>query len=103
MMVDGPFVYRLGPQVFILVRGVRLPYGLQKRFQILKSLFFCNILNLNSSLLNISKLLFYIFCAINKIKVPHQKYLMRNIDYTKQNLLILKFHLNSKIDKDTES
>ena len=27
-LVDGPFVYRLGPQIFILVRGVRLPYGL---------------------------------------------------------------------------
>ena len=26
---DGPFVYRLGRQVFILVRGVRFPYGLQ--------------------------------------------------------------------------
>ena len=25
----GPFVYRLGRQVFILERGVRLPYGLQ--------------------------------------------------------------------------
>jgi hypothetical protein len=25
---DGPFVYRLGRQVFILVRGVRFPYGL---------------------------------------------------------------------------
>ena len=25
----GPFVYRLGRQVFILVRGVRFPYGLQ--------------------------------------------------------------------------
>ena len=39
-MVDGPFVYRLGPQVFILVRGVRLPYGLQKEISNLKSLFF---------------------------------------------------------------
>ena len=27
--IDGPFVYRLGRQVFILVRGVRFPYGLQ--------------------------------------------------------------------------
>ena len=27
--LDGPFVYRLGRQVFILERGVRLPYGLQ--------------------------------------------------------------------------
>jgi hypothetical protein len=27
---DGPFVYRLGLQVFILARGVRFPYGLQK-------------------------------------------------------------------------
>ncbi len=27
---DGPFVYRLGRQIFILERGVRLPYGLQK-------------------------------------------------------------------------
>nr|AOE07115.1 hypothetical protein [uncultured bacterium] len=26
---NGPFVYRLGRQVFILVRGVRFPYGLQ--------------------------------------------------------------------------
>ena len=25
---SGPFVYRLGHQVFNLVRGVRLPYGL---------------------------------------------------------------------------
>ena len=25
----GPFVYRLGRQVFILVRGVRFPHGLQ--------------------------------------------------------------------------
>jgi hypothetical protein len=25
---NGPFVYRLGRQVFILERGVRLPYGL---------------------------------------------------------------------------
>lgn len=24
----GPFVYRLGRKIFILVRGVRLPYGL---------------------------------------------------------------------------
>ncbi len=29
----GPFVYRLGLKIFILARGVRLPYGLQ---------FFCN-------------------------------------------------------------
>ena len=28
---NGPFVYRLGRQVFILERGVRLPYGLQKK------------------------------------------------------------------------
>lgn len=28
---DGPFVYRLGLQVFILARGVRLPYGLQQK------------------------------------------------------------------------
>ena len=27
--INGPFVYRLGRQVFILVRGVRFPYGLQ--------------------------------------------------------------------------
>jgi hypothetical protein len=27
---NGPFVYRLGRQVFILVGGVRFPYGLQK-------------------------------------------------------------------------
>ena len=27
---DGPFVYRLGRQIFILERGVRLPYGLQE-------------------------------------------------------------------------
>ena len=27
----GPFVYRLGRQVFILVRGVRFPYGLLAR------------------------------------------------------------------------
>ena len=27
---DGPFVYRLGRKIFILERGVRLPYGLQK-------------------------------------------------------------------------
>jgi hypothetical protein len=26
---NGPFVYRLGRQVFILVRGVRFPHGLQ--------------------------------------------------------------------------
>ena len=26
--LPGPFVYRLGRQVFILVRGVRFPYGL---------------------------------------------------------------------------
>ena len=26
---NGPFVYRLGRQVFILVRGVRFPYGLR--------------------------------------------------------------------------
>ena len=26
---DGPFVYRLGRKIFILERGVRLPYGLQ--------------------------------------------------------------------------
>ena len=26
----GPFVYRLGHQIFILVIGVRFPYGLQK-------------------------------------------------------------------------
>jgi hypothetical protein len=25
----GPFVYRLGLKIFILARGVRLPYGLQ--------------------------------------------------------------------------
>ena len=25
----GPFVYRLGHQIFILERGVRFPYGLQ--------------------------------------------------------------------------
>ena len=31
---DGPFVYRLGRQVFILVRGVRFPYGLQISFEI---------------------------------------------------------------------
>ena len=30
----GPFVYRLGRQVFILERGVRLPYGLQKKIKI---------------------------------------------------------------------
>ena len=30
---DGPFVYRLGRQVFILVRGVRFPYGLQVKLQ----------------------------------------------------------------------
>ncbi len=27
--INGPFVYRLGRMVFIHVRGVRLPYGLQ--------------------------------------------------------------------------
>ncbi len=27
----GPFVYRLGRQVFILERGVRFPYGLQNK------------------------------------------------------------------------
>ena len=27
--INGPFVYRLGRQVFILERGVRFPYGLQ--------------------------------------------------------------------------
>ena len=27
---NGPFVYRLGRQIFILERGVRFPYGLQK-------------------------------------------------------------------------
>lgn len=26
----GPFVYRLGHQIFILERGVRFPYGLLK-------------------------------------------------------------------------
>ncbi len=26
---DGPFVYRLGRQIFILERGVRFSYGLQ--------------------------------------------------------------------------
>ena len=43
-MVDGPFVYRLGPQIFILVRGVRFPYGLQK----LQTMFaaFCFIVSL---------------------------------------------------------
>jgi len=25
---NGPFVYRLGLQIFILARGVRFPYGL---------------------------------------------------------------------------
>ncbi len=30
LLRNGPFVYRLGPQIFILVRGVRLPYGLPK-------------------------------------------------------------------------
>jgi hypothetical protein len=29
--MNGPFVYRLGLQVFILARGVRLPYGLQQK------------------------------------------------------------------------
>lgn len=28
--ITGPFVYRLGHQIFILVIGVRFPYGLQK-------------------------------------------------------------------------
>ena len=28
ILAQGPFVYRLGRQVFILVRGVRFPYGL---------------------------------------------------------------------------
>ena len=27
---DGPFVYRLGRKIFILERGVRFPYGLQR-------------------------------------------------------------------------
>ena len=27
---NGPFVYRLGRQIFILERGVRFPYGLLK-------------------------------------------------------------------------
>jgi hypothetical protein len=31
---QGPFVYRLGRQIFILERGVRLPYGLQKNKKI---------------------------------------------------------------------
>ena len=30
-VAQGPFVYRLGRQVFILERGVRLPYGLQEK------------------------------------------------------------------------
>ena len=29
LSTKGPFVHRLGPKVFILARGVRLPYGLQ--------------------------------------------------------------------------
>jgi hypothetical protein len=29
LFTKGLFVYRLGHQIFILVRGVRLPYGLQ--------------------------------------------------------------------------
>ena len=30
IVLFGPFVYRSGRQVFILVRGVRFPYGLQR-------------------------------------------------------------------------
>ncbi|SBV92517.1 hypothetical protein KL86DYS1_10630 [uncultured Dysgonomonas sp.] len=33
---DGPFVYRLGRKIFILERGVRLPYGLQNKIKIKK-------------------------------------------------------------------
>ena len=29
----GPFVYRLGRKIFILERGVRLPYGLQLKLK----------------------------------------------------------------------
>ena len=29
--LNGPFVYRLGRKIFILERGVRLPYGLLKK------------------------------------------------------------------------
>ena len=37
----GPFVYRLGHQVFILERGVRLPYGLHKKTLVtLRSFFY---------------------------------------------------------------
>ena len=41
---NGPFVYRLGRQVFILVRGVRFPYGLQLKRSLVQDLckgFFC--------------------------------------------------------------
>ncbi|VXC26315.1 hypothetical protein CHRYSEO8AT_510151 [Chryseobacterium sp. 8AT] len=57
-MVDGPFVYRLGPQIFILVRGVRFPYGLQKEISNFEISFFVDKILLkiiNKVCLSISK------------------------------------------------
>ena len=45
----APFVYRLGRQVFILVRGVRFPYGVQNNIGRLAE--WSNALDLKSSIL----------------------------------------------------
>lgn len=51
----GPFVYRLGRLVLIQVRGVRLPYGLRKKYpQEFRIFFYLINYQKNSMLYNIN-------------------------------------------------